>query len=81
MFLTFIRLNLYFQSAMKAIEQSEQEPSLTELVQRWLERTPGLELDGFNFWGKYQNAVQKLLDEQIMSAEVKGIVLLYFFMF
>lgn len=55
---------------MTAIEISEKEPSLTDLVQRWLERTPGLELEGFNFWGKYQKAVNVLLQEQIESAQV-----------
>ncbi|XP_057706371.1 tryptophan 2,3-dioxygenase A isoform X2 [Corythoichthys intestinalis] len=29
---------------------TEQEPSLLKLVEEWLERTPGLETDGFNFW-------------------------------
>lgn len=58
---------------MKAIEQSEQEPSLTDLVQRWLERTPGLEHDGFDFWGKYQKAVTVLLQEQIDLAQVENI--------
>jgi len=52
------------ENAMIAIEKSENEPSLKDLVQRWLERTPGLELDGFNFWGKYQKAVERLLTEQ-----------------
>lgn len=55
---------------MKKIEKSEMEPSLSVIVQRWLERTPGLELEGFNFWGKYQKAVQKLLDDQRKLAMV-----------
>lgn len=55
---------------MMAIDISEKEPALTDLVQRWLERTPGLELEGFNFWGKYQKAVNVLLQEQISSAQV-----------
>lgn len=59
---------------MKQIEKSEQEPSLTVLVQRWLERTPGLELDGFNFWGKYQKAVQQLMDDQEKSAMVSRFI-------
>uniref|UniRef100_A0A8D3E0Y0 Tryptophan 2,3-dioxygenase n=1 Tax=Scophthalmus maximus TaxID=52904 RepID=A0A8D3E0Y0_SCOMX len=29
---------------------TEQEPTLLKLVEEWLERTPGLEVDGFNFW-------------------------------
>lgn len=57
--------------AMKAIENSEKEPSLTDLVQRWLERTPGLEHDGFDFWGKYQKAVNVLIEEQIVLAQVE----------
>jgi tryptophan 2,3-dioxygenase len=55
--------------AISEIEKSEQQPSLTDLVQRWLERTPGLELEGFNFWGKYQKAVERLLQEQRALAE------------
>ncbi|XP_019868463.1 tryptophan 2,3-dioxygenase isoform X2 [Aethina tumida] len=51
------------EEALKLLEQSESEPSLADLVQRWLERTPGLELEGFNFWGKYQDAVEILLEE------------------
>lgn len=41
-----------------------------ELIEKWLERTPGLELQGFNFWGKYQNVVTKLLKDQKELAEV-----------
>jgi tryptophan 2,3-dioxygenase len=41
------------------------------LVQQWLERTPGLEADGFNFWGKYKQAVENLLAKQRKTAEVR----------
>lgn len=50
--------------AVKAIVASEVEPSLSDLLQKWLERTPGLEMDGFNFWGKFQDSVNKLLSDQ-----------------
>lgn len=50
--------------ALEAIKKSEEEPSLSDLLQRWLERTPGLELDGFNFWGKFKDSVDKLLNEK-----------------
>lgn len=53
-----------FQDALKLLERSESEPSLADLIERWLERTPGLEKDGFNFWDKYRNAVGTLLCEQ-----------------
>jgi tryptophan 2,3-dioxygenase len=57
--------------AMAMLRASEEEPTLGELVQRWLERTPGLEADGFNFWGKYQNAVKQLLNQQRIKGEVR----------
>lgn len=56
------------QEAMKLIEKSESEPSLSLIVQRWLERTPGLEAKGFDFWGKFRRSVEKLLDEQKQMA-------------
>lgn len=61
---------ILIQEAMTALETSEKEPSLTDLVQSWLERTPGLELEGFNFWGKYQKAVNVLLEDQTKLAMV-----------
>lgn len=51
------------EQAINTIKTSESEPSLSDLVQCWLERTPGLELNGFNFWGKYNKSVDKLLDD------------------
>ncbi|KAL1509294.1 hypothetical protein ABEB36_004056 [Hypothenemus hampei] len=52
------------EEALNRIELSESQPSLALLVERWLERTPGLEVEGFNFWGKYEKAVNMLLEEQ-----------------
>lgn len=54
--------------ALHAIRSSEDEPSLLELVQRWLERTPGLEEDGFNFWAKFQQSVDQFLGAEVQSA-------------
>ncbi|CAH1123609.1 unnamed protein product [Ceutorhynchus assimilis] len=56
------------EEALNKIEESENQPSLAILVERWLERTPGLEVEGFNFWGKYENAVNLLLEEQKQNA-------------
>ncbi|XP_030626197.1 tryptophan 2,3-dioxygenase B isoform X2 [Chanos chanos] len=39
--------------------RSEQDPTLLQLVEKWLERTPGLEEDGFNFWGKLQANIEE----------------------
>src|SRR2546427_462547 len=63
------------------IKKSESESSLFELFQRWLERTPGLEEHGFNFWGKYKKAVTTMLEQNRAAAEAetdpmeKGIML------
>lgn len=56
--------------AIDAIQKAEIEPSLSDLVQRWLERTPGLELNGFNFWGKYQKAMEKLINDSEQEIKV-----------
>ncbi|SPP89620.1 blast:Tryptophan 2%2C3-dioxygenase [Drosophila guanche] len=56
------------EQALNAIRSSEHEPSLLELVQRWLERTPGLEESGFDFWKKFQQSVDQFLAAQVQSA-------------
>lgn len=45
----------------KIILQSEAEPSLLQLIERWLERTPFLDFNGFNFWLSYRQAVTRML--------------------
>lgn len=57
--------------AANLIETSEDEPSLLTLVQSWLERTPGLEEDGFNFWKKFQDSVDIFLNDQVKIALVR----------
>ncbi len=44
------------------IQKSESQPSLFQLIERWLERTPFLEFPGFNFWASYRAAVAKMLE-------------------
>ncbi|XP_013384091.1 tryptophan 2,3-dioxygenase [Lingula anatina] len=56
---------------IRELEESTSTPSLLELVQNWLERTPGLEPDGFNFWGKYRNAVANWLEESFLDPAQK----------
>jgi tryptophan 2,3-dioxygenase len=45
----------------QAIKDSEGGPTLFEGVERWLERTPFLELHGFRFWDHYKKAVEDML--------------------
>lgn len=49
------------RKCIENIKKSEKEPSLFKLIERWLERTPGLEEDGFNFLAKYYDAVNCML--------------------
>jgi tryptophan 2,3-dioxygenase len=41
----------------ESVESVEQERSLFDLVERWLERTPFLDHEDFHFWEAYQEAV------------------------
>ena len=45
----------------EALRASEAEPSLFELVEKWLERTPFLEVPGYQFWESYEKAVRAML--------------------
>ena len=59
----------------KVIKQSESEPSLFSGVERWLERTPFLEFEGFRFWDHYKRAVEDMLQadrDAIMSNTVSS---------
>ncbi len=43
------------------LERAEAQPSLLELTDRWLNRMPFLEFGEFDFWGEYEQAVEKML--------------------
>lgn len=45
--------------------QSQNEASLFDLVDRWLQRTPFLQTGSFDFWSHYQTAVNKLFQEDL----------------
>lgn len=60
--------------AYEKLVASETEPSLCDLVQKWLERTPGLEENGFDFWHKFKRNVDKLLNDE----EAKVLVSFFF---
>jgi len=59
----------------KKLKDSETEDALVDCVERWLERTPGIDVAGFNFWGKFQDAVDKMLSEEkaCIDAMAEGI--------
>jgi tryptophan 2,3-dioxygenase len=43
------------------VEASEKEPSLFDLIEGWLERTPFLSFGDFDFWREYRRAVDAML--------------------
>ena len=48
----------------KAID-SENASSLFTLLENWLERTPFLQFEEFNFWSSYQMAVEEMINKDI----------------
>jgi tryptophan 2,3-dioxygenase len=53
----------------RRVEESEQGPSLFDLVEAWLERTPFLDHGDFHFWQAYQEAVRAVIehDRQVVA--------------
>ncbi|NWV26781.1 T23O dioxygenase, partial [Origma solitaria] len=52
--------------------KSEQEPTLLQLVEAWLERTPGLDAEEFDFWGQLEVNVSKGLEEEFDLIQAKA---------
>ncbi|NWV36186.1 T23O dioxygenase, partial [Grantiella picta] len=52
--------------------KSEQEPTLLQLVEAWLERTPGLDAEEFDFWGQLEVNVLKGLEEEFDLIQAKA---------
>ncbi|KAF6027238.1 TDO2 [Bugula neritina] len=59
------------EESIKLLDESARKPSLLELVESWLERTPGLSLNDFNFWNKYQAAVKQWLHDEFKAPAEK----------
>lgn len=53
----------------KILEDAENNISVFELIESWLERMPFSEFDGYDFWSEYSNAVANMLksDREIIS--------------
>ena len=52
------------------LQASEEEPSLSKCVEKWLERTPGLEEQGFNFPAKFERAVDDIFGIELENIQV-----------
>jgi tryptophan 2,3-dioxygenase len=49
----------------KKVLDSEEEFSLFTMLEKWLERTPFLQMNEFNFWASYQSAVEEMIQGDI----------------
>lgn len=54
------------QEMMKVLK----EPSLFEVIEKWLERTPFLQTQDFDFWKNYQQAVEDLAASDLQVVEM-----------
>ncbi len=55
------------QTDTEKVLTSEKSPNLFSCVERWLERTPYLQADKYEFWLEYKLAVDHMFDQEIAS--------------
>lgn len=54
--------------------EAENSPSILKSVEAWLERTPYLKTEGYDFWNEYKSSVDQMLnDETKLIKENKGL--------
>ena len=56
-------------ASKSAIHRAENTPSLYDLLDGWLARTPFVALGEYNFWNEYRSAVHAMLDEKMQLAK------------
>lgn len=61
------------------LEKAQSEPSLLDLVNDWLGRTPGLKAQSFDFWNRFKVSVHSMLAEMKINAQVRTIELMSVF--
>lgn len=62
------------ENQKKALDQVEKEVSLFEGVSKWLERTPFLSMNGFDFWSLYEKAVDEMFASDRQHVELNTIL-------
>eukprot|EP00105_Crassostrea_gigas_P000674 XP_011412572.1 PREDICTED: tryptophan 2,3-dioxygenase isoform X2 [Crassostrea gigas] len=59
------------EESVKMLMESVEQPSLLLLLEKWLERTPGLQRHDFRFWQAFELAVGRWLDETIYQPYIE----------
>jgi len=59
----------------RLVQMSEMQPSLFDVIEDWLERTPFLSFHGFDFLGEYEKAVRRSGQElRVADVDLKAIL-------
>lgn len=56
------------------LEQLEKEDSILQLVEKWLERTPFIQFEGFDFLKQYESAIDEMFDKEKEAVENEDIL-------
>lgn len=65
---------VFDEKKQETLGQLEDGASLFELLEDWLERTPFLEFEGFNFLKHYKNAVTRMLEKERKAIQDTGVL-------
>ena len=57
--------NPLLEAGRKVVKKAEDEKSLFDLLETWLERTPFLKFEGFDFWDQYSSSVREMLEKEV----------------
>ncbi|MCB0429803.1 MAG: hypothetical protein KDD54_06780 [Flavobacteriales bacterium] len=56
--------SVFSESQQKELKELEASPSLANLVEQWLNRTPFLDMDDFPFLARYRDAVNQMIEKE-----------------
>ena len=58
---------MFAEAEQKELDKMENGLSLMDLIEKWLERTPFLKFEGFDFLKEYRKAVKNMHDKEKAS--------------
>lgn len=61
--------SVFSEDQQKTLNKAESEPSFFDLVEKWLERTPFLNFDGFDFKSHYLDSVARMTEREKEAIE------------
>jgi len=61
-------LEFFEGNEKQVLQDAMKDESLLTRIEKWLERTPGLEENGFNFFTKFKKNVERMIDHKLTQA-------------